>query len=112
MGISIYWNKRQYPGKSWPWVIGKSVLDVALVGVLAAFMPALLLVYSCMFVLDLMTPYLPKDRVLRVTIAVLTGSLLANLGARCLELLLVLGAAGMDLVSGRVLRLYQRYRTA
>lgn len=109
LGISVLWNKRNYPDQSWSWVVGKTVLDLGLLAILTAFLPALVLAYSCMFVLDLLNKYTGTDRVLRMTAAVLTGLALTTVAGRFIEILVLIGAAAMDLVTGRLLYLYRSY---
>lgn len=107
-GAAVYWNRKQYSRESWSFVLGKSLVDLALLGILAIFTPVLVFVYSCIWTMDRLTEYLPKDRILRVTMAVLSASTLAWLGGIFMELLLFIGTMSMDLVTGRVLTLYRR----
>jgi hypothetical protein len=108
LGASLFWNKQQYPERSWLWIVGKSGVDLALLVVLTAVLPALVLAYSCIWTMDQLGPHLPKDRILRVTVAIITTTGIAWLGGIFLEALLFIGVFAMDLVTGRIWTLYRQ----
>ncbi len=98
-GIRLYFNHRQYPAKSRAWKGFKAAVDSSLTCLMAAFCPALLIGYCGLWIARQF-----KGDGLSKTIVVTTASVVLGLvGGWFLEVLLIIGVFGSDLVTGKLL---------
>jgi hypothetical protein len=99
-------NRRagKYRGESKLWVAGKSVVDTSLVCLLAIFCPPLLIAYSVLWLVQLVS----DDPIWKTTFSVIAGISLAAIGGRLLEAVLVVGLFSIDIVTGRFLHHWRR----
>jgi hypothetical protein len=96
LGGLLFWrNKRKYARKSVPWLLGKSAVELLILGLTAAFSPALLIVWLVTWVTrPIETPWL------RTVIGVLTGVTFGFLSNVAVEVLLILGVFSIDMKTG------------
>lgn len=96
VGGLLFWrNTRRYFMRSVLWRIGKSLIELVILVTLAAFLPALLIAW---IVLWICKPI--KKPWARAVVGVLSGVALALCSHVALEVLVVLGAFGIDLKTG------------
>jgi hypothetical protein len=100
-GLSLISNLRRYPSRSAVWIAGKSLLDLSLLLVLFSLLPALIVVYVTLFILDRVNETWELDRVWRITITIVTGLLVSKLAAVCFELVFLIGAVAMNVITGK-----------
>ena len=72
-------------------------MDAALVSLLAAFCPSLLIAYCVLWA----TQFIPGDSVIKTTCSIVAGLSFTLIGGFFLEVLLVLGVFAIDLVTGK-----------
>src|ERR1035441_299033 len=98
--VSLWRNNRKYKERSRWFRLGKAFLDAALVALLAAFCPSLLIAYCVLWA----TQFIPGDNVIKTTCSVVAGLSFTLIGGFFLEVLLVLGVFAIDLVTGKFFR--------
>jgi hypothetical protein len=94
-GVTIFANRRRYKTKPWTFVLGKSVADCSIVGLLAMFCPSLLIAISVMWIAERISP----KAIWSTIVSVLAGIGLGAIGGVFLEALLVIGSFASHLVS-------------
>lgn len=93
----VFWNNcRIYKAKRLRWKLGKSLADWAIIVLLAARLPALLIGWSVLWVVRPV-----KHPAIRTTMAVLAGLAFSLVGAKAIELLIVSSVFSIDLITGR-----------
>ena len=100
--VCLWRNHRLYRQKNWFWKTGKAILDAAIVGLLAAFCPPLLIAYCVLW----LTRWIPGNAVVKTTISVLAGLIFTLIGGFFLEALVLIGTFAIDILTGDVLRFW------
>jgi polyferredoxin len=96
VGGLLFWrNTKRYRLKSAVWRMGKSIVELLILVALAAFLPALLIAW---IVLWICKPI--KRPWARAIVGVVSGIGLALCSHVALEILVILGAFGIDLKTG------------
>lgn len=97
LGGLLFWrNRSSYPEKSRKWNLGKSCVDFAIIASAAAWLPALLIAWS---VLWLTRPI--ETPAYRMTMAVVSSLALGVLGAGAMEAIVIMSVFSIDLLTGR-----------
>lgn len=96
VGGLLFWrNTKRYRRKSVTWRLGKSVVELLVLILTAAFLPALLIVWLVSWATrPIKTPWL------RTTIGVLTGVLFGFVSNVAVEVLVLLGVYCIDMRTG------------
>jgi len=96
LGGLLFWrNKKKYRAHSAVWLLGKTVVELLVLGLTAAFLPALLIVWLVTWVTrPIKTPWV------RTVVGVLTGVTFGFLSNIAVEILLLLGVFSIDMKTG------------
>lgn len=96
LGGLLFWrNKRKYRHKSPWWLLGKSSVELLVLGLTAAFLPALLIVWLVTWV----TRPIARPWV-RTVVGVLSGIAFGFLSNVAVEVLVLLGVFSIDMKTG------------
>lgn len=101
--VCLWRNNRLYRDKSGMWKAGKAFLDAAIVALLAAFCPPLLIAYCVLWV----TRRIPGSAIVKTTISVLAGLTFTLIGGFFLEVLVLIGTFAIDILTGEALRFWE-----
>ena len=93
-GVVYFKNIRTYRDKTRYWQLGKSIIESILLVIAAAFMPAILVVYGSMYLTQNI-----KRPAIRIGIGFFVGTALMMTIGWALELLVILGAFAINLIS-------------
>jgi hypothetical protein len=99
----LWRNHRLYRQRSWFWKTGKAIFDAAIIGLLAAFCPPLLIAYCVLWI----TRWIPGNAVVKTTISVLAGLTFTLIGGFFLEALVLIGTFAIDILTGDVVRFWE-----
>jgi hypothetical protein len=92
----LFWrNRRRYAGKTWKWLLVKSVCELLVVLLTATMMPALLIIWLVVWATSPI-----KKPWLRTVVGVFSGVLFGFLSNFALEILIFLGLFAVDLKTG------------
>ena len=94
LGVLYTKNKKMYSDKPRQWYIGKSLIECVLLVIAAAFMPAILVVYASMMI----TKNIQRPA-FRIGVGFVVGTVLMMTMGWILELLVLVGAFAINLVS-------------
>jgi hypothetical protein len=94
-GICLLANRRRYQAKPWSFVLGKSVADCSLAGLMGIFCPTLLICISVMWIAERISP----KAIWNTIVSVLAGITLGAIAGVILEIPLVIGVFASHLVS-------------
>ncbi len=102
-------NTKRYPDKSFPWILGKTLLDLSVVFTLC-LVPALtplMIAFIVMWSIHRMK----LNGVYATVVGFFTGLLLSTLAGRILEIVFFLGVWSVEVFTGRLLRNWKEYAT-
>lgn len=101
--MCLFGNWRIYRSQSSRFVLVKSLIDTLFVVLLGSCLPVLLIAYSSSYITDIVSIHTWKNRYWVITLMILIGSGLTMIAGIAYEVVLLISALPMNIITGKIL---------